>query len=274
MQVAFKLSYIGKNYFGMQKQKDKPTIQGEVEKALRKFGVLDETDSIRYGGRTDRGVDAIGQVVSFNVDDEKAYLCRPSILNSKLDADICFWAYSTVDSLFNPRRDAIQRHYRQIIPKSIDVSAINDAVELLIGTHDFTNFTRKDRYKKNNVRRIDDIKIRSFDYYSTIDIFADSFTWNMVRRISNALLMISDGFRDLRWFKEILNNKKNEGVPPLSSYGLILMDIKYDKEIKFDEDDYSKKRFLNHLNMQYTYHLKRLSVISEINSYFNAEGGI
>jgi len=268
MKVAFKLSYIGKNYFGMQKQNNKKTIQGEIEKVLRKLGILGDTDSIQYGGRTDRGVNAIGQVISFNVDDEKAYLCRPRILNSGLNADICFWAYSTVDSSFNPRKDAIQRHYRQIVPKRIDVSAVDDAVELLIGTHDFTNFTRKDQYEKSNVRRIDDIKIRSFDFYSTIDIFADSFTWNMVRKLSNAILMISDGTKDLDWFKEVLNNEKNEGVAPLPSYGLILMNIIYNKKIGFKEDEYSKKRFLNNLNMLYSDYLTRWATINEIENYF------
>lgn len=267
MKVAFKLSYIGKNYFGMQRQKDKKTIQGEIERALRNLGILSDMDSIQYGGRTDRGVNAIGQVISFNVDDDKASLCRPSILNSKLYTDICLWAYSIVDYSFNPRKDAIQRHYKQIIPKKIDVSAVDDAVDLLIGRHDFTNFTKKDRYKKSNVRRIDDIKIRSFDYYSTIDIFADSFTWNMARKISNAILMISDGTKDLGWFKEILNNEKDESVSPLSSYGLILMDIMYDKRIDFKEDEYSKKRFLNNLSRLHADYLTAWASISKIDDY-------
>jgi len=268
MRVAFKLSYIGKNYFGMQRQNDKTTIQGEIEKVLRKFGILGKTDSIQYGGRTDRGVNAIGQTVAFDVDDDKVFLCRPSILNSELNTDICFWAYSTVESSFNPRKDAIQRHYRQIIPKRIDVTTVNDVLELLIGTHDFTNFTRNDRYKKSNVRRIDDIIIKNLDYYSTIDFFADSFTWNMVRRLSNAILMVSDGTKNLSWFKEVLNNKKDEGVPPISPYGLTLIDIKYKKDIEFIVDEYSKKRFLNNLNMLYSDYLVQWAAVKDIKDYF------
>ncbi|RZN69679.1 MAG: tRNA pseudouridine(38-40) synthase TruA [Candidatus Methanolliviera hydrocarbonicum] len=272
MRVAFKLAYIGWNYFGMQRQKGMRTIQEEVENALMKSGVIKSRtfEGIKYAGRTDRGVNAIGQVISFDIDCEKEYLCRPRVLNSCLPRDIQFLAYSRVNDSFDPRRDAVKRYYRQMVHKELNLDRTSEAIKRLIGSHDFTNFTNRGSRDESNIRNVEKICIRNFGSYAAIDFVADSFTWNMVRRLSSAILKISNGEKDLGWLDKMLSLEEKEGIQPLPPYGLILMDIKYDG-IEFEVDRYSLNRFLDTLNRIYEDYLMRGSAINEMRSFVSRE---
>ena len=75
MKIALKLAYLGGNYYGMQRQPDLVTIDSAVRKALLKIGVIN--GDFCYAGRTDRGVSALGQVIDFKIDEDKANLAAP-----------------------------------------------------------------------------------------------------------------------------------------------------------------------------------------------------
>lgn len=243
MRIALKLAYIGTEFHGSQIQPNVVTVEGELFKALHKLGIIESPKSANYicAGRTDAGVHALGQVVAFDTD--KPNLAVPRIINSELPPNIWVWAYSEVPRGFDPRRDAASRHYRYIMTgEGYDISKIREASKLLVGTHDFENFSRTNG-EKSTIRTIERINARVDGELTKIDVVGNSFLWNMVRKIVTALAMIGKGVRDNDWLLQMLNpDIYEEGIEPAPAYGLTLVKINYDEDIPWVEDNYSIRR--------------------------------
>ena len=179
-RVALKIAYDGSEFYGFQRQPERPTVEGALIDALESIGAID-TDrecGFRSSSRTDRGVSALGNVVSFNTGFALESLCPA--LNSELRS---VWAYSAVnvDDDFNPRY-ARQRWYRYYLPRaSQNLSLMNEAASRFVGTHDFSGFARLDG--RSPIRTIDSIEISTSRFFHLIDFRAESFLWNMVRRM-------------------------------------------------------------------------------------------
>src|SRR5678810_626638 len=104
------LAYDGTNFFGSQRQTNKRTVQGELEKALWKLGWTGR--SVIMSGRTDTGVHATGQVVSFDLDWSHTAAELVRALNALLPADMAVHEAKMVYDRFHPRFDATSRRYR------------------------------------------------------------------------------------------------------------------------------------------------------------------
>jgi tRNA pseudouridine38-40 synthase len=243
MRVALKLAYIGTEYHGSQIQPNVVTVEGELFEALRNLGIIESPKSANYtfAGRTDAGVHALGQVVAFDTD--KPNLAIPRVINSELPPNIWVWAHAKVPLDFDARRDAASRHYRYVMSgDGYDISRIREASKLLVGIHDFENFS-KTNGEKSTVRTIESINARVDGELTIIDVVGNSFLWNMVRRIVTALSMIGRGVRDKDWLLQMLNPEiYEEGIEPAPAYGLTLLKINYTENIEWIEDDYSIKR--------------------------------
>jgi tRNA pseudouridine38-40 synthase len=123
-----------------------------------------------------------------------------------------------------------------------DISKIREASKLLIGTHDFENFS-KTNGEKSTVRTVERINTRVDGKLIKIDVIGTSFLWNMVRKIVTALAMIGKGTRDNDWLLQMLDpDIYEEGIEPAPAYGLTLMKVNYRDEIKWIEDNYSIRR--------------------------------
>ncbi|MCX8172889.1 MAG: tRNA pseudouridine(38-40) synthase TruA, partial [Archaeoglobaceae archaeon] len=144
MKYAIKVAYFGDNFFGSQYQPGLRTVAGEISNALKKFGI---NTTLAFAGRTDRGVHALGQVVSFKSD----FKVTPSMLNSQLPEDITAWAFCEVPENFNPRKAKSRVYSYVFYDDGYDLSAIKGAVKLLNGTWDFSNFTRSFKGGKRTV---------------------------------------------------------------------------------------------------------------------------
>lgn len=243
MRVALKVAYIGDDFHGSQVQPDVETVEGELFKAFRKLGILDDPKSARFisSGRTDAGVHALGQVVAFNTD--KPNLAIPRVINSQLPGSIWAWAYAEVPDDFDPRRNAVSRSYRYVMSgEQYDISKIRSASKLLIGKHDFANFCAKDG-DRGTVRTVKRIDVRVSGPLTRIDVQADSFLWNMVRRMVAALMMVGSGERDSQWLEHMLDpHSYEEGLESAPAYGLILREVEYLRPIDWVDDSYSIKR--------------------------------
>ena len=179
-RVAVKIAYDGSEFYGFQRQPERPTVEGALIDALESVDAVgsDRKCGFRSSSRTDRGVSALGNVVSFNTGFRLESLCPA--LNSALRA---IWAYSAVrvDDDFNPRW-ARQRWYRYYLPRaSQNQSLMNEAASKFVGTHDFSGFARLDG--RSPIRTIDSIEISTSRSFHLIDFRAESFLWNMVRRM-------------------------------------------------------------------------------------------
>ncbi len=243
MRVALKLAYIGTDFHGSQIQPNVETVEGEIFKALRNLEIIEGPKSANYtcAGRTDAGVHALEQVVAFDTD--KPNLAIPRVINSELPSSVWTWAHAEVSSDFDSRRDAVSRRYRYMMSgEEFDISKMREASKLLLGTHDFANFSKSDG-DKGTVRTLERIEVRVAGELTKIDVTGNAFLWNMVRKIVTALTMIGNGVRDEDWLLQMLNPEVyEEGIEPAPAHGLTLKEIKYPFPIEWVEDSYSIRR--------------------------------
>ena len=157
------VEYDGTRYHGFQWQRDVPTVQDELEAAIRK--VCGQSSRVLAASRTDAGVHAKGQVVSFWTQSALDSMTLVRALNYYLPKDIAVKAASQVDADFSVQRDAISREYHYyvlntntpspfgyrfalLVSKALDLEPMKKACHLLIGEHDFTSFTTSIQGKK------------------------------------------------------------------------------------------------------------------------------
>ena len=179
-RVAIKFAYDGTKFFGFQRQPEKRTVEGVLVDALSKVGAINSSRDCGYrsSSRTDRGVSALGNIVSVRSSFSLSELC-PAI-NSEME-DV--WAYSAIEvpDGFNPRA-ARHRWYRYHLPKQDqDLKLMRQIASRFVGIHDFSSYAHVD--DRNPMRKIDSIDISDSDFFHIIDFRAESYLWNMVRRI-------------------------------------------------------------------------------------------
>ena len=237
MKVAFKLGYLGGGYHGFQLQPDVLTVQSVVREALRGLALND--GSFCYAGRTDRGVNALGQVIDFFIDPGKVDLAVPRVVNSRLPPDVWAWAWAEVPENFSARHAALWREYRYILPKDgLDLDLMREAACELLGVHDFRNLSsEKIRPTTRNLMRLD---ISEQNGSLILDVRSDGFLWNMVRKIASVLEMVGSGQRDLDWVRALLDSQTNQGVVAAPAEGLILMDVGY-RGVEWTVEPYSMR---------------------------------
>lgn len=226
------LAYDGSNFHGSQRQANKRTVQGELEKALIKLGWTGR--SVLISGRTDTGVHATGQVASADLhwSHTDGELLRA--LNSFLPADMSVRSVVTADSKFHPRFDAISRTYqyrlfcqplrdpirerfawRVWIPVTGNVLA--DAAKQFLGTHDFSAFGSPTTPKGTTVRTVMKADwIQTSEDEWCFEVQADAFLYRMVRRMVFVQVAVAQG----KLPAEAITNSLAKQVPAESRNGL------------------------------------------------------
>ncbi len=243
MQYTLTLEYDGTNYHGWQLQKNAVTVQGTLEAVL--IRLFNERIRVRAAGRTDAGVHALGQVVSFRTPHERDLLRLQHSLNALLPADIVVKQLALTTQTFNPRRDARSRTYRyqlwnQLspsalwaryswhIPIPLDTQAMHQAASLLVGDHDFSSFQGSDSVEHDPLRTVLRSTIRQDENFLIYDVEARSFLRHMVRNIVGTLFDVGRGALSVDEFAQILatrdRTQAGQTAPP---QGLFLVEVKY-----------------------------------------------
>ncbi len=273
-RIALKLGYLGTQYHGyqFQPQSGGPTIEGELFKALERLDIIKDRASSNYfaAGRTDKGVHALSQVVSFDTSNSKV---APRMINSMLPDDIWVFALAKPSSNFNARKDALSREYRYFLPRPLDaapnITLMRDASELLIGTHDFSNFSQQPDSKEREergysplreIKRIEIAPERS-NSFIVIDIEANGFLRKMVRKIVSALKLVGCGAKDKRWIEDLLELRITEHIEPAPAFGLILTNVSY-PDVNFVEDEYAKRRITARIHDDLVFHASVAAVLN------------
>ena len=241
--VKVVVEYDGTDYFGFQFQPDKPTIQGEIERILEK--ILKEKVTVYGSGRTDAGVHAAGQVISFRTAGTIPIDRLCAAMNSLLPRDIAALRASEMDSEFHARYSAKSRLYRYDIlsrdtksalrgrfcwhvSRPLDVDAMCEAATALLGVHDFTSFARVDKDEGSPVRDMIQIDVRRDGDLVTIEMRANAFLRSMVRVIVGALVEVGLGRRPGSDVRSILEARDRgaagKTAPP---QGLCLVEVEY-----------------------------------------------
>jgi tRNA pseudouridine38-40 synthase len=243
LQLKVTLEYDGANYHGWQLQRNAPTVQDAVEAVLQRL--LNQPVRVRVAGRTDTGVHAVGQVITFTPPKALDLYRFQHSVNALLPRDIAFKHIEEVPDTFNPRRDAIRRTYQYRIwnqqwrsplwaryswhcPYPLDVSAMDTAASLLIGDHDFSSFRGSDSEDRNPHRTIFRSTVRPDDKFLLYDIEGRSFLRHMVRNIIGTLVDVGRGAIPVEEFARIFaaRDRTRAGVtaPP---HGLFLVEVQY-----------------------------------------------
>ncbi len=236
------------DYSGFNGQfNDSKNIFTLVVQAITKARIFDKIVNpvIHYASRTDRGVGALHQVVSFQTY-KKPILTE---INSYLPEKIRVLSSTPVPIEFNPRRDAILRTYSYFLTfkEDIDISLLNQALSILNGTHDFRNFSKNDPKKEiKTIRTLNTTEIYAFgDRTYRIQFTAKSFLWQQIRRIIGHLIDLANGNCELHHTYQLLESTSARSKPsPAPPDGLILDNIQYNN-LKFIYNLKSLKAFQN-----------------------------
>jgi tRNA pseudouridine38-40 synthase len=251
VKTAFKVAYIGTDFYGFQRQPDHPTVEGELLRAFRKVGLSDNPENSSYSiaGRTDKGVHAMGNVVCLKTDTEVSV----NQINRHLPANIQIIGQVKVPDGFKPRY-AEYRHYRYILIKNphdnfiLNVEMMQKASKLMEGEHNFKNFSK--RCEREPIRNVYSIKITQNNKVIVFDVVGRSFLWNMVRKMVKILTMIGKGDMLIDEIKILFNPDIHASITPVPPDGLILMDVIYNG-IEFPNESYAKNNFMKTLKEEY-----------------------
>lgn len=227
-QVAFWVAYFGHEYQGLQCANpnslvDDGTVEYKLFQAFRKVKLISEDasalESFSRCGRTDRGVSAIGQVISLNVRSNlpgKPEINYADMLNNSLPQDIIVLATCKVDpNTFNARFTCTSRTYRYFIRNQagvIDLNKMQRACALLEGTHDFRNFCKIDLSNTRAfVRRIDTCRVSPDAKY--VEIKGSGFLWHQIRILMAVLFHVGAGLEEPEIVSDLLDIAKCPGRP-------------------------------------------------------------
>lgn len=238
------VEYDGTDFCGFQRQPSRPTVQGELERALARL-FREEAFKIVGAGRTDAGVHATGQVVSFQIPETfPADKLRPAV-NGFLPISIRLRKTEVVPDDFHARYSAKSRTYiynvlNRVEPTALltrytwhqrtplDLDAMRAASVVLIGTKDFASFGMPDRVGGNTVRRVLNLEITRRKDVVCYRIRATAFLRGMARAIVGTLVEVGSGKRGPEEVAEILSacDRQAAGVsaPPR---GLYLTRVEY-----------------------------------------------
>jgi len=239
------LAYDGTGYHGFQKQQGTglKTIQETVEEALSLL--TRETVLIHGSGRTDAGVHAEGQVISFQSETRIPAERFPLAVNSVLPRDIrvleCSEAAADFHARFTAKRKTycyklfnerhlspFWRYYAYHVPIPLELARMEAGAAAFVGTHDFRGFCAKDTAVKDFTRTIYHAEVSREGSLIVFRVTGNGFLWNMVRIMMGTLLEIGEGKRAPEEIPTLLaaGERKLSGVtvPP---QGLYLVSVEY-----------------------------------------------
>ncbi|OYV89059.1 MAG: tRNA pseudouridine(38-40) synthase TruA [Planctomycetia bacterium 21-64-5] len=245
--IKLTLAYDGTAYAGWQVQPGQRTLQETLEAALAT--ITGETIRVTASGRTDAGVHALGQVVSFDTQLTLSAEVFQRALNAELPDDMAVLDAAEAPPGFHAIRDAVRKRYRYVLHdgpvpdvfrrhyawhyrQRLDAEVMHRAAQGLLGTHDFRSFETGWPQRTSSVRTIFDLSVRRSlagdEELIAVEVEADGFLYNMVRAIVGTLVEVGRGSRPEGWPAEVLaaQDRRVAGMtaPP---QGLFLLRVEY-----------------------------------------------
>jgi len=251
--LAALVAYDGARFAGFAAQPGQQTVQGVLEAALET--ALRRPVRLAVAGRTDAGVHALGQVVSFELDGDlpDSRVLRRSV-NALIGEGVVVRDLRRAPDGFSARFDAISREYRYRIANSdspplftadvawrvrrrLDVDAMRRAAECLIGENDFRSFCLSASAEgKRTFRRLDSIEFSYEEHLGeeciAVRVAGNAFLHSMVRVIIGTLVEVGAGRRDPSWVAEVLSAQQRSAAGPTApAHGLTLWSVAYRPEV-------------------------------------------
>lgn len=235
------IAYDGTDYFGWQRQKDKITIQGQIENALK--NIFKININVLGAGRTDAGVHAKAQAANFQAPDKYSNSELLNALNGHLRKDVRILILKKMPSDFHARKSAKSKIYEYRIfnsskinpfvfryvlhvPCPLLIERMEEGASLFIREADYSSFSSN--RELNPIRRVFRSEIRKKGNEIIYTVEANGFLRYMVRTMVGALLQTGKGKILPQRIEEILFQKKrSKDAPTAPARGLCLIKVKY-----------------------------------------------
>ena len=250
-RVALCIQYDGSRYCGWQRQHHSPSVQQTLETALAK--VSDAPCEVYCAGRTDTGVHATGQIV--HLESQRPVSALALGTNSYLPNDVSVLWAQTVDTAFHARFAAVERRYRYLIRcsrtpaalyrqrcwdvhHSLNVAAMEEAGQCLLGVHDFSAFRAAGCQAKHPQRDVRALTVREHGRWVVIDIAANAFLQHMVRYIVGLLVHIGLGKAPATHAGQVLEGRdRTRSAAAAPAHGLYLTQVLYPTHFDLPQTD-------------------------------------
>ncbi len=237
------IAYDGTGFRGYARQQGQRTVQGELESALSTY--LRGPVTTAVAGRTDAGVHALGQVVSFEFDGEVDLDRLPRAINGIIGPEVSVRAAAVAPDGFNARFSAIWRSYRYRMDTAptpdpltrhvawhvgggLDLDMMRETAVVFVGDHDFSSFCRKVE-GKSNIRRVTETSLVTSGDFLDFWIQANAFCHQMVRSIVGYLYDVGRGFSDGSQVEDVIAARDRSKVATVAPpHGLVLWEVGYD----------------------------------------------
>ena len=238
------VEYDGANFAGWAAQPGVRTVEGTLAEALQT--VLRQPIKMSVAGRTDAGVHASGQVISFEAAPDLPATSISYKTTAVLPEDLALRRCVEVYEDFDARRDAHSRGYEYrivndpvrsplrrrraiYVARKLDFGLLQGAAQLVWGTHDFRAFTPSRTYHARFERTVTESTWERSGDLLVYRITADSFLYGMVRSLVGTMLQVADGGREMASFVRLLSGgQRSEAGPALPSRGLTLVGVGYE----------------------------------------------
>ena len=250
-RYALKIEYNGAPFVGWQRQQSQLSVQGSIERALSQ--IENNEHLIAGAGRTDAGVHARSQVAHCDLNKKWDPFRLSEALNFHLKPlPIAIIDCALVDDDWHARFSAVERKYifRLLVRRapstheaglvwqighSLDLSAMQEASQYLVGKHDFTTFRSSMCQAKSPIKTLDEFKIESSDGWSGTEfrfqLRARSFLHNQVRSFVGTLERVGSGSWSPADVKKALEAKDRSLCGPVSPpHGLYLSEVVYEND--------------------------------------------
>jgi len=236
VRLKLTIEYDGTDFRGWARQPGERTVEGELRRAL---GELYSAGELVVAGRTDTGVHALANVVSVDVEGGPPPDRAVPAINTRLPRDLAVSSAEPVGDDFHARYDARSRSYRYRVwrrrersalearrslwyPRALDLEALNENAQSLLGEHDFRAFTPAETQHRLFTRTIESARWSQLDEsVVAFEITADSFLRHMVRTLVGSMLQ----GRDLAPL--LTGSLRSEAGPTAPPHGLYLTDVTY-----------------------------------------------
>jgi len=244
LRIALCLEYDGRAFCGFQSQADGCGVQDALEHALR--AVAGQPVAVTAAGRTDAGVHATAQVTHFDTDVARPDSAWVRGVNAHLPrTSAVLWA-QPVTAEFHARFAAHARHYTYLLlnrpqrpglwagragwyHRPLEVPAMGEAAQRLIGTHDFSAFRAAECQAKTPVKTLRALAVARDGDLIRFDFTANAFLQHMVRNIVGALVTVGSGRQPAAWMGELLAARdRTRGAATFAPDGLYFTGAEYD----------------------------------------------
>ena len=240
------VAYDGTEFFGWQWQPDRRTVQGALEEAIHR--VTGEKLRVVGSGRTDAGVHAYGQAVSFTSSTRLEADVLLRALNANLSHDVRVVNAMEASSDFCAMRHSTGKRYRYVIYNApvpdvfsrqrvwfvydpLDIDAMRDAASRLVGRHDFKTYETSGSPRVSTCRTIRDLSVSRGPHGGEqnrieMEVEADGFLYNMVRNLVGTLVEVGKRKQSVEWPEEILAARDRRLAGPTAPpQGLYLLQV-------------------------------------------------